>query len=317
MKSLGYFFIFLTMTYPPMVYPGWKIVAKPVKLIGGEGEVYIRPVWSPDGSSIAFTAPGYRGLWVLRLESGNLRQISDETAAGFDFAWSSSGEAIVSRVAKFEGIRRYNAVKVFDIQRDKSWRLSEYRTKMLGLPRWTDADEKVYIFNGHELEMFDSGIKATALRRASAKKEMYYLKNGKIAISQIDSKITNVFDPLEGKRYINLVVSPDESKIAFEVVGSNFFVMKVDAVELTDLGIGYRPQWSPDGQYLVYMISKDDGHQITQSDIYTIKVDSSEKTKLTKTNDQLEMNPAWSPDGRKILFDTYLEGATYMIEVTK
>ena len=63
------------------------------------------------------------------------------------------------------------------------------------------------------------------------------------------------------------------------------------------------------------MITEDDGYRFTQSDIYTIKIDGSDKTNLTNTNDILEMNPSWSPEGNRIVFDNYNEGSIYVVEV--
>lgn len=53
------------------------------------------------------------------------------------------------------------------------------------------------------------------------------------------------------------------------------------------------PAWSPDGNYLVYMIAVDDEHRYVNSDIYIIKIDGTGKTGLTQTDDKLEMNPSW------------------------
>lgn len=309
---------FLVSVLVQVAHAGWKPTSEPVRLAGGQGEIYMRPVWSPDGTSFAFTSVSYRGLWVMYFDSGEIDEISDEWAAGFGFSWSNSANAIVTRVARFEAKRRYNAVKVFDLATGTSWLLSDYQTHLPGLPRWSNDDRHVYIFDGRRLATLESRIAAaTPLQKNSFNRQAYYLQNGKIAIEQMDKQSSNVYDPLRGQRYINIAISPDESKIAFEVMGGNMYVMNVDGTGLVDLGIGYRPQWSPDSNYLVYMISKDDGHDFTQSDIYIIKTDGTEKTRITDTDDKLEMNPSWAPDGERILFDTYREGVIYVVEVTK
>jgi Tol biopolymer transport system component len=293
---------------------GWKAVQKPVKLIGGAGKEYMQPRWSPDGAWIAFTGPSYRGLWVMKADGSGVRQITDETAAGFGFEWGAHFNAIVSRVAKFEKKYRYNAVMLFDLEKNTAKLLTDYRTMMPGLPHWADADQKVYMYNRTKLEVFDSGFKTPAA--TAANKQIQFLKDDKIAIGNITTGGHRVFDPIPGAQYINLTPSPDRSRIAFEVMGGNMYVMNADGTGLINVGNGHRPQWSPDGEYLVYMITKDDGHQILAADLYAIRADGQEKTQLTATGDKLEMNPSWGADN-KIAFDVMNEGAIYVMKIAK
>jgi Tol biopolymer transport system component len=293
---------------------GWKPVQKPVKLIGGEGKQYMQPRWSPQGGLIAFTGPSYRGLWVMNADGSSVRQITDEAAAGFGFEWGSHFNAIITRVAKFEKQYRYNAVKLFDLEKNEARLLTDYRTMMPGLPHWADADQKVYMYNRTKLEIFDSGFKATATTAAS--KQIQFLKEDKIAIGNITTGGYRVIDPIPGAQYLNLTPSPDKIKIAFEVMGGNMYVMNANGTGLVDLGNGHRPQWSPDSEYLVYMITEDDGHQILAADLYVIRSDGQEKIQLTTTGDKREMNPSWGADN-KIAFDVMEEGAVYVMEVSK
>lgn len=285
------------------------------KLVGGDGNFYMRPMWSPDGEKMAFTSTRYQGIWVMNADGSGIRQLTDESAAGFGFEWSSDSRAILSRVARFDARFRYNAVKIFDIETNQSQLLTDYRKSMPGLPRWADDDQKVYMFNRNKLEIFETGRKADVLKKANASRQIYFLKNDQIAVGNIDTRNYKVIQPIKGEQCINMVISPDRSKVAFEILGGNAYVINVDGTGLVDLGRGHRPQWSPDSQRLVYMITVDDGHQYLLSDIYSVKSDGSEKIRLTLTDDKLEMNPSWSPDGKKIAFDVFNEGAIYFIEL--
>jgi Tol biopolymer transport system component len=55
------------------------------------------PVWSPDGTQIAFGAPG--GVWIVDAEGGNRHRITD----GSDPAWSPDGTQIAFAAAKADG----------------------------------------------------------------------------------------------------------------------------------------------------------------------------------------------------------------------
>jgi Tol biopolymer transport system component len=291
-----------------------KMKMEAVKLIGGDGLFFMRPVFSPDGSQIAFTASNYQGIWIMNSDGSQAREISDEPAAGFGFEWSSDSKAIVSRVARFEKKFRFNAVKVFDLETNDSRFVTNFRTMVPGLPHWGAWDEKIYMHGRGKIEVFDSGKKASALQKKSTPALACFLKDDQIAIGNPTAKEYKIYEPVKGERCINLVMSPDRSRVAFEIMGGNLFVMNVDGSGLVDLGEGHRPQWAPDSQHLIYMITTDDGYKYFSSDIYTIKIDGSGKTKLEFAEDKLEMNPSWSPDGKRIIFDAFDEGAIYMME---
>ncbi len=317
MKKAVFIILLIIIALTSAASAGWKVTKKPVKLIGGDGKYFMHPCWSPDGAMIAFTESNYQGLWMMKADGTEARQITDEMAAGFGFEWAAYANALISRVAKYEKRRRYNAVKLFDLETNEARLLTDYRTLMPGLPHWADADQKVYMYNRNKLEIFDSGLKPAVLMNSAVSRQIQFLKEDKIAIGDIATGAYKVFEPFKGQPCLNLTPSPDRQKVAFEVMGGNLYVMSAEGTGIVDLGQGHRPQWSPDSEHLIYMITKDDGHKFLESDLYIIHRDGREKTQLTFTNDKLEMNPSWSVDGKKIAFDVMLEGAIYVLEISK
>jgi len=70
--------------------------------------------------------------------------------------------------------------------------------------------------------------------------------------------------------------------------------------------------WSPDGQWLTFGLGKQ---------IYKIRADGSELTRLTKNDDREYFDPAWSPDGEWIAYnDRTVDGVentgTWMVDST-
>jgi len=59
------------------------------------------------------------------------------------------------------------------------------------------------------------------------------------------------------------------------------------------------PSWSPDSTHIAFASSRD-GHGA----IYTMKLDGSEIKRLTNIDGQLQTCPVWSPDGKKITFQS-------------
>ena len=116
---------------------------------------------------------------------------------------------------------------------------------------------------------------------------------------------------------INVRISPDGTKIAYKVLGGNLFVINIDGSNKVDLGRGNNPQWSPDSKYLVYMVTEDDGYKFLSSDIFISPIDGSEKIQITNNEDQLEMNPCFSPDGNQIAYNEEKSGTINIITIQR
>jgi Tol biopolymer transport system component len=280
-----------------------------MKIAGGDGETYLAPQFSPDGSMIAFSSDKYQGIWIYSFADNSIQKLTDEAASGFGFSWSRDSRYILSRVAEFEGMKRLNAVKVFDVKSKESENLSGYKTYMPTLPQWGHGDSKVFTYT-KELEVYSTN----KLAKSGVSSKVAYVQNNKIAVGDIVTENIKTFDPLNGATLINLSLSPDGNKITFESVGGNMYVINSDGTGLINLGKGNRPKWSPDSRQIVYTVAEDDGHVITASDIYLVSADGKEKTNITNS-DRLEMNPSFSPDERSIVYDEASEGAIYIMKL--
>jgi dipeptidyl aminopeptidase/acylaminoacyl peptidase len=96
--------------------------------------------------------------------------------------------------------------------------------------------------------------------------------------------------------------SPNSQQIAFvasEDYGqsSRVFVANRDGSGLRQIATGASElTWSPDGRRLAYL-----AYQDSQSDIYTVDLQSGERLRLTNTP-ETKREIAWSPDGNQIVF---------------
>ena len=282
-------------------------------LISGTMEdAVLSPVFSPDGKNIAYTKNNYQGIWIYNLQTKSYFQLTDEMAAGFAFKWSSDSKSILTRVAKYEDLKRYNAVKVFDIATKESKQLTDYKTMMPYLPQWADGDTKIYLPEKTNDELF---ITDKSKKNFNQNSLIVFEKNNKIIVKNLNDNSEQTFEPIKDAQYINLSTSPDETKLVFELMGGNIFVINTDGTNLVDLGIGNRPRWSTDGNKIVFQITQDDGYNFTTSDIFSINADGTQKTNLTNTNDKLEMNPCFAPDGKTIVFDVVNDGSIYLMNI--
>jgi len=191
--------------------------------------------------------------------------------------------------------------------------MTDYRKQIPALPRWTVDNSQIYYYNGKNLEFVETGKQS----KVSIFKPLYFLKGGNLYTQGSVNNLTAAAKPLTDAETISVRISPDGQKISYKILGGHLYVMNIDGSNRIDLGRGSRARWAPDSQYLVYMVTEDDGYQFLSSEIFISRIDGTEKVQLTETADQIEMNPCWSPDGTQIIYNEEKEGAIYFLTIQK
>lgn len=284
-----------------------------VYLTGSLDDVSKNPVFSPDGNYLAYTKAGYNGIFIYDINNKSFLQLTDEPSAGFAFKWSSDSKHLLTRTARYENIRRYNSVKVFNVVTGSSDQLSGESTYMPYLPEWLPGNDKVLLPGQESVDYFETGIEL--YNSENVEPIVVYSLYDRFVIRNISNSSETILQPLNNQQYLNVTLSPDRSKIVFEVYGGNLYVINVDGSQLIDLGIGYNPKWTFDSKQIVYMIAEDDGHNFTSSDIYLINADGTNKRNITNTKDVIELNPSISPDGKTLAYESYTDGAIYLMNL--
>jgi len=89
--------------------------------------------------------------------------------------------------------------------------------------------------------------------------------------------------------------------------GWDVFIFKFENKEyaaLVEGGKSCRPHFSPNGDKIAYVSSRADG----KGDIWLMNPDGSGQTRLTERNETYDYFPAWSPDGKSVLFCSNAKG---------
>lgn len=268
-----------------LVLPGMSAMAQPTSW--SEPQPFIKsehslmaPVWSPDGSQIAVTGDNFIGIWVADADGNNLRQVSESAGAGYKMLWNSNQEITSTPYTVVDG-KRMTRIEQVNVSTAS---VKQVAPAMRNLKRSAvEGASSIYQI------MLDEPQNATSM-------------------------IAELSD-YAGKWVINPVLSPDGSRIAFQIVTKGLFVCNADGSGLIELGKGSHASWLPDSRNLMMTCIVDDGHRFTSSDIYCVNVDKRSAVNITPTSDVIPVTIAVSPDGRRVAFDNDTDGAIYIINL--
>ncbi|MFQ6617021.1 MAG: hypothetical protein ACE5HZ_09745, partial [Fidelibacterota bacterium] len=287
MKTLS---LFALLTLSPLFGDSLavEVIGLPLELHGGDPYL-MAPQWSPAGTTLAVTGRNYRGIYLLSFPGGETAVISEDPGAGSAMRWSPGGDRILAVVSKYENRRRYNAVVVFDPVSGQKNLITDYSTTPTGAPRWSKDGKKIFLVGDKSIESFPAERGGTRAELSEVTPQEIVLSDGdRIVIHSLPTKRREIVEAVKGHK-LNLTVSPDGKKMAFEIMGGHLWVTSINGQNAVDLGTGYRPAWAPTSDRLTYMISTDDGHRYLSSDIYVSNADGTGRTHITSTEDRLEM----------------------------
>lgn len=273
----------------------------------------MQPTWSPEGRGLAFARTGYEGIEMVRADGTERRTLLVAPGAGYRFTWSPDGQWIAARVTVEQNGQRRFEVRLVEVATGRV-RVAIPAVADLQPPQWERGESGyrvVALAAGRKLqgEWHSHKFPGAAAGRSEA---LVYYRDGNLWL----------YPPGEGEHRplthgggLNPVCSPDRKWIAYSR-GDTLMIMNPEGTIQRALGEGHHPSWSPDGDKLVFAQMTDDGHQITGSDLYVIQVDGTGLTRLTDTPDRLEVEPAWSPDGRRIAYRLEDRGEIALVILT-
>lgn len=119
-----------------------------------------------------------------------------------------------------------------------------------------------------------------------------------------------VIKPYESESYIWPSVSPDRKHVMAYAMGKGAFICDLTGMVIAEFGEIEAPAWAGN-DFIVGMVTKDDGHQILESAIVAIDPLSGDRKTISPEN-LIAMHPTASAKAGKIAFHT-LDGEIYFI----
>ena len=274
------------------------------------------PRFSPDGGQLLFTQSNFRGLWLHDLNSGVTRQINDHTGAGFEPCFSPDGQEVYFRIDEWVKGRRFSSLAVQALDQKKATVLIQGQ-RVLSPPRHVGAAQLAYTL-GNDLQQ--QALPASLSKQPPADETpetfAYVEPSNDVIVISIDGRKLSLKPLAETghERYLHASISPDGGKLLFQIGGRGSYITDLEGNLLVELGVARAPQWSPDGNWVVYMVDEDDGHRYTASEIWVVSSDGQNRYQLTDTDDKIEMYPVWSPAMDRIAYHT-ISGHIEIMEI--
>jgi Tol biopolymer transport system component len=253
---------------------------------------YLRD-WSPDSKKMIC-----EGMWLIDLESDERKKVIE--GKGYDPAFLPSGDRVIYHSKDGLSIVDINTgdintvINAPDDNFSHIWYISDDKIFYVKRKRKISSDFFLYRYNSitkEERRIYSYRVIAPVYRLTP---------KGEI-------KIRSGPDPKSG----DAIITDQDGKI----------ISKIKSF----LGGDWQASWaagfkdfSPNGKLLLYTeheVSKEEAP--VKGDLYIYSIDGRKKMRITHTEDEVESEAKWSPNGDKIIFADYYTHNIYLIKISK
>ncbi|HSG80960.1 MAG TPA: S9 family peptidase [Gemmatimonadota bacterium] len=268
------------------------------------------PVWSPDGSQIAFTSSRNEDgpqVYILPLDGGEAWQATETENGAFGPVWSPDGSKLLFGSELTTAELEDNA--------DASEDTAAMFGPMAAIRKWLDQNAR------EEEPAVITRLDFQAERGLNPIESWAQIYELDMATREI-RRLTDGPHDFYGPAY-----SPDGRRIAFAaeitddvhpdyVTLSDLYLMDSAGGEWRKIEIPghtvFRPQWSPDGHFLAFVARDTIEPSTADSHVGIIEIDAAgnpgEVTWVSRTLDRGIFQYAWAPDGEALYFSAAVHG---------
>lgn len=260
---------------------GLTLLTPPEDGVGG-----LVPIWSPDGSRIAFQSDesGSAEIYVVNRDGTEVAPVvAYLDGVCCDYVWSPDG----NRLAFSDGAGGAASIYVVDATGANLTKVTENPAADRA-PTWSPDGTQIAF-------------------------ERYAGEFGGPELYRVDADGTDEVQLTSNPEYDEEPTwSPDGSRIAFrrgyDEGGESYsaiYTMTPDGSDLLNVSGGpgndEQPVWSPDGTRIAFV-----GERAGNADLYVVSADGSGLVRLTEAPEKDEW-PSWSPDGTRLVFCRRIE----------
>jgi Tol biopolymer transport system component len=272
----------------------------------------MQPIWSPDGTKLAFTKLQFAGVYVRNADgSGPIRELTSADYSGHQPVWTSDSRGIVIRSRT--GIVG-QGISYVDVETGEVRVLEEQATHP-GQPERNVYGDVMIDVDG-ERTVLDLATVSLESRDGYYSDERPASRDLRIERSEGD-RGTWVIMAGDGTQRVEFPhrallagLSPSRDRVAFLQGDGNLYLSNLDGSGKACFGRSSGDwDWSPDGRTIVFVGAvEDNGYTITASELFVAGPSTGGAAQLSDTPGTIEMFPSWSPDGRRIAYSTHRAG---------
>jgi eukaryotic-like serine/threonine-protein kinase len=246
----------------------------------------VQPSWSPDGKRIAFwgdrTNRRQRDIWTVAASGGEPVPVTDDAAIDWNPVFSPDGKHL------YFLSNRNGSMNLWRVALDESGVVMS-------------APEAVLPSENHQHVCLSRDGHSLIYVQTSRSENLW-----QIAFDPVTVRVIGDAKPVtQGlKRYSMFSLSPDEQSFVYVGLGepqSDLFISDLDGNPVRrltdDIAADNVPRWSPNGQYIAFLSDRSG-----KREIWRVRQDGSELTQMTDVSDQEVIDPVWSPDSKRLLY---------------
>lgn len=251
------------------------------KRIEVEGE-FTNPLFSPTGEYVLLTGEHLQGVYVLHLETLEVKQVSKAPGSGYAYVWDATGNSFYYKEKPEKGY--FTESKVFNYNVRDNYNTQVDNLDHNYLPSFTGDKNGTVVYTNLATLKIDA-------------KDLATQKNWTITT--------------EPGQYYNALVSHNGKYVAVHN-GADIYVYSTDGSSSgKKIGSGLATAWSDDDSYLIgFADESEDGHTVSNSDLYVFDIAGGKQKKITNTEVFFEMYPTVYKD--KVIFSDDKTGRLFI-----
>jgi hypothetical protein len=256
---------------------------------------------------------GLGAIDVVDLGSGAVARLVTAERAGYRFAWTSDGQALVHR----DGERRLARTA---LDGRSAVLYEDGAAGQVGFPAVDRAGRVLFGAAGRVRAAagdlgHDVAHGGLVTVTAAAAPRLAGWDGARIFAVDLDTGVRRTL--LEGPGFFDVELSRDGALALVRESrerDGHLWLAATDGSSRRDLGVGWGGRLAPDGRRVVFVLQENDGVRFTAADLYLADVAGGRAVRLTATPDVLEIEPAFAPDGARL---AYVDAATGRVHVAR